>query len=274
MNPRVLILCIFILMLLSNCSSRIVVNHKDPSGPVFTGNFADEQTDFSGTLTVFSYNTHFAKNIDQIIEELKEVPHIDILLLQEVDEVGTERLAEALNNNYVYIPASIHSRTDKNFGNAILAKWPLIEPMKIVLPHPNPLNKQIRTATRTIVAVDNHEILIYSVHNETAWLNYKKRLEQVDFLISTIDSNAGIVIVGGDFNTFTSKSVHDVDERFGTIGLERASGAVGVTTRGHLIEFRLDHIYTRGINIRDAGKLSDTNASDHFPIWVRAEIEP
>jgi endonuclease/exonuclease/phosphatase (EEP) superfamily protein YafD len=124
------------------------------------------------------------------------------------------------------------------------------------------------------VAVDQYEILTYSVHNETAWLRYKKRLEQVDFIVSTIDSDSRIVIVGGDFNTFFSKGIHDVDDRFGIIGLERATSAVGVTTRGHLLEFSLDHFYTRGMNILDAGKLSETSASDHLPIWVEAEIEP
>jgi len=237
------------------------------------GNFAGGQANFSGTLTIVSYNTHFAENIDQVIMELQEIPNIDILLVQEVDEIATERIARALKSNYVYFPASIHSYHDKNFGNAILAKWPLREPIKILLPHMNPLNRQIRTATRIIVAIDPYEILTYSVHSETAWLNYKKRLEQIDFLISTIDSDARNVIVGGDFNTFSSKSIDDVNDRFGKIGLESATNPVGVTTIGHLLNFSLDHIYTRGLNILDAGKLSQASASDHLPIWLDAEIE-
>jgi hypothetical protein len=127
---------------------RQIVNYNDESEPVFIGSFAETPPDFSEDLTVISSNTHFVENIGLAIEELGEIPNIDILLLQEVDEIETERIARALKQNYVYYPASVHTKHDKNFGNAILSNWPIKESEKLILPHENPKNGQIRIAGR------------------------------------------------------------------------------------------------------------------------------
>jgi endonuclease/exonuclease/phosphatase family metal-dependent hydrolase len=226
---------------------RQIVNYNDESEPVFIGSFAETPPDFSKDLTVVSANTHFVENIGLAIEELKEIPKIDILLLQEVDEIETERIARALKHNYVYYPASVHTKHDKNFGNAILSNWPIKEAEKLILP----------TCT---------------VHTETPWLGYKKRLEQVDFLINNIDEDAEFVIVGGDFNTVSSRGIKDLDDRFGDISLERATHRVGVTTTRLPVGFAMDHIYTRGMSVLDAGKHSQAKASDHLPIWAQLDL--
>jgi endonuclease/exonuclease/phosphatase (EEP) superfamily protein YafD len=80
------------------------------------------------------------------------------------------------------------------------------------------------------------------------------------------------VIVGGDFNTVSSRSIADLDDRFGGIGLERATRHVGVTTTRLPISFAMDHIYTRGMSVLDAGKHSQAKASDHLPVWAHLEL--
>ena len=110
------------------------------------------------------------------------------------------------------------------------------------------------------------------MHTETPWLGYKKRLEQVDFLINNIDEDAEYVIVGGDFNTVSSRSITDLDTRFGESGLERATNRVGVTTTRLPVGFAMDHIYTRGMSVLDAGKHSQAKASDHLPVWAQLEF--
>ena len=272
MTVRILIFCVLAIIFLGIFLRRQIVNYNDESEPVFIGNFAETPPDFSEDLTVISSNTHFVENIGLAIEELGEIPNIDILLLQEVDEIETERIARALKQNYVYYPASVHTKHDKNFGNAILSNWPIKESVKLILPHENPKNGQIRIAVCAIVVVDKVEILTCTVHTETPWLGYKKRLEQVDFLINNIDEDAEFVIVGGDFNTVSSRGIKDFDDRFGDIRLERATHRVGVTTTRLPVGFAMDHIYTRGMSILDAGKHSQAKASDHLPIWAQLEI--
>lgn len=272
MTVRVLIFCILAIIFLGILLRRQIVNYNDESEPVFIGSFAETPPDFSEDLTVVSSNTHFVENIGLAIEELQEIPKIDILLLQEVDEIETDRIARELKHNYVYYPASVHTKHDKNFGNAILSNWPIKESEKLILPHENPKNGQIRIAVCAIVVVDKVEILTCTVHTETPWLGYKKRLEQVDFLINNIDENAEYVIVGGDFNTVSSRSIADLDDLFGDIRLERATHRVGVTTTRLPVGFAMDHIYTRGMSVLDAGKHSQAKASDHLPVWAQLEF--
>ncbi|NOR90084.1 MAG: hypothetical protein GQ524_07495 [Anaerolineales bacterium] len=143
MTVRVLIFCILAIIFLGIFLRRQIVNYNDESEPVFIGSFAETPPDFSEDITVVSSNTHFVENIGLAIEELQELPKIDILLLQEVDEIETDRIARALKHNYVYYPASVHTKHDKNFGNAILSSWPIKESEKLILPHENPKNGQI-----------------------------------------------------------------------------------------------------------------------------------
>jgi len=272
MTVRVLLFCVLLIIFLGIFLRRQIVNYNDESVPVFIGSFAETPPDFSEDLTVVSSNTHFVENIGLAIEELQELPKIDILLLQEVDEIETDRIARSLKHNYVYYPASVHTKHDKNFGNAILSNWTIKESVKLILPHKNPKNGQIRIAVCAIVLVDKVEILTCTVHTETPWLGYKKRLEQVDFLIKYIDEDAEYVIVGGDFNTVSSRSINALDDRFGGIGLDRATHSVGVTTTRLPVGFAMDHIYARGMSVLDAGKHSQAKASDHLPVWAQLEL--
>lgn len=41
----------------------------------------------------------------------------------------------ALGMSWVYYPAIFRHRSDKDFGNAVLSRWPIIADKKIVLPH-------------------------------------------------------------------------------------------------------------------------------------------
>lgn len=272
MTVRVLIFCILAIIFLGIFLRRQIVNYNDESEPVFIGSLAETPPDFLENITVISSNTHFVENIGLAIEELQEIPKIDILLLQEVDEIETDRIARALKQNYVYYPASIHTKHDKNFGNAILSSWPIKETEKLILPHENPKNGQIRIAVCAIVVVNKIDVLTCTVHTETPWLGYKKRLEQIDFLINNIDEDAEYVIVGGDFNTVSSRGIKDLDARFGDIRLERATHRVGVTTTRLPVGFAMDHIYTRGMSVLEAGKHSQAKASDHLPVWAHLEL--
>jgi endonuclease/exonuclease/phosphatase family metal-dependent hydrolase len=251
------------------------MNYDDPLEPRFAGNFSDERPDFDGTIKVVSYNIGFAKNVDRAIYELAEFAELryaDIILLQEMDEVGTQSIAQALGYEFVYYPASVHSYHDKNFGNAILSKWPITESEKVLLPYVNPRNKQRRIAVKAVINIDQYKVLTYSVHIETVWLGRRKRDAQMALLVSSIDGNYRHAVVGGDFNTVTPKSVRQLEERFERIGMERASKGSGCTVRYPLLGFTLDHIFTKGMSVSKSGTCGMSEASDHVPIWV--EVVP
>ncbi|MCP4362999.1 MAG: hypothetical protein GY796_33760 [Chloroflexi bacterium] len=250
-------------------------NYNDLSGPLFVGNYAPEQIEDNGCIKIITWNIKFAENVTQALAELESVPElqeVDFLLLQEMDETAVETMAQTLAYNHVYFPASLHPQNGKNFGNAILSKWPLSNPQKLLLPHENPTNAQTRIATKATAAMGGREILLYSVHTETVWLGEEKRLQQVDVIVNDIADENTWVIVGGDFNTVQEDEVTAVTERFATIDLRRVSVGAEPTVKRFGLEFSADHIFARDGTLSDNGVWSDTEASDHYPVWVVLDL--
>lgn len=250
-------------------------NYLSPSGPKFFGNYAIETPPFTGRIRVVTFNIAFAKRIERAIAELSSIPALrqaDLLLLQEMDETGTEAIARVLNYNYVYFPASVHVRHGRNFGNAILSKWPLIDEQKIILPHAEIKRGQRRIAVAATVRLAGIDVRVCCAHTETIWLRAGKRLAQADSILQNINGHPH-VIVGGDFNTFPASSLRAVDSLFRSQGFQRASEGVGASINAGIFSLRLDHIFARGFAVLDAGKQRESKASDHLPIWVDLQLK-
>lgn len=253
-------------------------NFGKPDGPRFAAEFAPESAEFDGALKVITWNIRFAEDVETAVSELQTIPDLqdaDILLLQEMDEQGVDKIARELGYNYVYYPASVHSHHNRNFGNAILAKWPITDDEKLLLPHENPSNEQTRIAVRGTVNIDGHEVLIYSVHTETYWLSQGKRNAQAEAIVADILSEPGRdhVVVGGDFNSVTDPDVADLDEIFDEAALERVSLGAGSSAEVAGIGIEADHLFARGFTPMDNGTYPGTAASDHFPVWAVLKLD-
>ncbi|MDY0093560.1 MAG: endonuclease/exonuclease/phosphatase family protein [Candidatus Vecturithrix sp.] len=254
-------------------SCGITTNFLESDAPKFTGYFAQTHAFPDGLLKVVTFNIAGAKKIDCAIEEMrnfKELQDADILLLQEMDETGTARIAKALHYNYVYYPIAIHRKFKQYFGNAILSKWPIQAEEKVLLPHANPKDQQRRIAASATLRIGNEDMKVYSVHTETIWLSEDKRYEQVKALVEHIAAQQefAYIIVGGDFNTVWEKDVNANTLLFNVAHLDRASAGVGATASPFL---QLDHIYTRGLRVIESGRVKQSQASDHDPVWVLLE---
>jgi len=252
---------------------RSIKNFEEPEGPRFTGEYATEPTEFDGELKVITWNIRFAEDVETAVSELQSIPDLQdagILLLQEMDEQGVDEIARELGYNYVYYPASLHSHHNRNFGNAILAKWPITDDKKLMLPHENPSNEQTRIAVRGTVDIGGQDLLVYSVHTETYWLSQSRRNAQAEAIVADIlaQPEQGLVIVGGDFNSITDPDVGDLDEIFAQAGLERVSAGAGSSVEVAGIGIEADHLFARGFTPKDNGVYQDTAASDHFPVWA------
>jgi endonuclease/exonuclease/phosphatase family metal-dependent hydrolase len=261
-------------------ASRSVINYTDPDWPSFEGSYAPKQPTFDGTLKAVTWNIAFAEKTEQAIAELSEMDRsrsADVLVLQEMDEEGTDQIARALGYNYVYYPASIHSHHDRNFGNAVLSRWPIVDSAKIILPHENPSNNQIRIATMATIDVEGRQIPVYSVHTETFWLGPKQRNDQIEALAAAAASDLAqgldYVIIGGDFNTVTSKSLNALTSKLEEVGLHRVSQNAGKSLGLAGIGISLDHIFASNMTPLSAGISTETKASDHHPVWVLLELD-
>jgi endonuclease/exonuclease/phosphatase family metal-dependent hydrolase len=254
----------------------MAANYEDPLGPKYEGRFAKEQPVFRGTIRVVTYNINRGLEVDQAIEELHTYEALrdpDILLLQEMDEAGTRRVARDLHHNYVYYPASVFHWTKRDFGNAILSRWPLSDPGKVLLPHRGLISKQLRIAVRARVAIDAVAMSVYSVHTETYTIPSPQRKAQISAIVEDVGNSAGLVVVGGDFNTISNRSIRRMTGQFSEIGLARATAGLGPTINVlGLQPVALDHIFTRGLTVLAKGKVDTTKASDHFPVWVELSL--
>lgn len=247
------------------------INYPDPNEPYYKDNFAAENPELVEALTIVSYNIWFGENIDQALSEIKEIgsqKELDIILLQEMDEVGTEQIARELEMNYVYFPAAIEPTYNNNFGNAILSRWPITDPQKLILPHKSLSNRMNRIATRATIKIPGADILVYSLHTESVFTLPWYRKDQYKAVLADIGSEAELVVVGGDFNSFTEAAVKELEDDFWQAGFVRVSKDSGSTVVKHGIEMSSDHIFTKGFVLEEAGKMAGATASDHLPIWV------
>ena len=247
------------------------INYPDPNKPYYEGNFATENPEHVETLTIVSYNIWFGEDVDQALSEIKEIrsqKELDIILLQEMDEAGTDQMARELEMNYVYFPAAIEPTYDKNFGNAILSRWPITDPQKIILPHKSLSNRMNRISTRATIMIPGADILVYSLHTESVFTLPWYRKDQYKAVLTNVGSEAELVVIGGDFNSFTEAAVKELEGDFWQAGFVRVSKDSGSSVVKYGIEISSDHIFAKGFVLEEAGKMAEATASDHIPIWV------
>ena len=252
-------------------------NFIDPEGPRYEGFYAVEPQPFTGNLKVVSWNLNFATRVDQAIHELRNTKVLhdaDIILLQEMDEVGVEKLAKDLGYNYIYSPAAIHRRHNRQFGNAILSKWPLGDPQKIILSDQFGGLKHNRIAVKAQVDLGEVQIALYSVHLDMVWMLPGQNNTQLDVLISHVGKEDDTKVVGGDFNSWSPGSIAMLDKYFGEIGLLRVSQNSGTTlkTFGGL-QLTTDHIFASHVSSHEAGTWQNSDISDHAAVWTILRFE-
>ena len=145
-------------------------DYSSPDGPWFTSGPrappANERADVD-TLRQVSFNIEFALRVDSAIAAIQSTAALrgaDVIMLREMDEQGTQRMADALGLWYVYYPAIFHIKTRRNFGNAVLSRWPIVEDRKIILPHASRFVHTHRSATAATVRVGASLVCVYSTH--------------------------------------------------------------------------------------------------------------
>jgi endonuclease/exonuclease/phosphatase family metal-dependent hydrolase len=245
-------------------------NYQDPDQPFYSGNYAVNSPKPVEALTIVSYNIWFGLDTDQALLELKEInsqQELDIVLLQEMDEAGVEQIARGLRMNYVYYPAAVEPTYDKNFGNAILSSWPILDSHKLILPHKSLSNRMNRIATKATIRVHESDILVYSTHTESIFTLPRFREDQYRAILEDLGPEDKIII-GGDFNSFTKSDLEEIEIAYTQAGFARVSEGGGHTVVKYGIEVTTDHIFAKGFVLEETGKQAEARASDHLPIWV------
>jgi endonuclease/exonuclease/phosphatase family metal-dependent hydrolase len=258
------------LVLLAMAGCRTGRNYVEPSGPRYTGGLpAAAAAAPADRLRVVSFNIERALRVDRAIEVMAADPALrdaDILLLQEMDEAGTRRVAGAFGMSYVYYPGTFSLKTQRDFGNAVLSRWPIVSDTKVLLPHVGVLGQLQRTATGATIQVGTSLIRVYSTHLGTM-INATPAAQrsQLRAVLADADPYAQ-VIIGGDMNSH------------GVVRLARDRGYEWPTEHGPrtTVFGRWDHILLKGLRSpgpADTGTVLDVRgASDHRPVWAVATL--
>lgn len=257
-----------ILLLIAAGSCAPPQNYANPDEPRFTACFPALPD--STEIRVVTFNIQFSREIDKAIALFKGDPHLrgaDLVLLQEMDGDGVRRIAEALGMCYVYYPATIHPSSHRDFGNAILSKWPVEGDRKIILPHNGRFGKTQRIAVTGAIHIRGHAIQIYSLHLAT-WIEvaFNNRKDQARVVADDADKIPGAVLVGGDLNS------HDVGEVFEDRHYLWPTRQLPHTAKNGTI----DHFFLRGLSLWDSASVGlvkdNQGASDHKPVWMVLRI--
>ncbi len=270
------ILVLSLLFTASSCGLKVpTLNYSDPRTPRYADfNIAQNTPQDTKTFKILSYNIRRAEEMHRAIDLLKEnqLDTADIICLQEMDKKGVEQIAHSFKLNYVYYPAALHG--DKDFGNAILTKWPITDDTKIILPHLN-LNKAQRVAVGATISVHGQKVRIYSVHIGVI-LKTNERRDQAEAIIDSIPPDVKHVVIAGDFNTLTRDYYRAMIDPFMNEQFTLASKDIGWTYKHWYFlnkKATFDHILTRGMRVLASGKIEDRGPSDHLPIWVEVEFK-
>ena len=245
------------------------INYPSPNGPRYVGGPATPRTvdhrEHPNELRVVTFNAEDADHVDSTIRLLQTAAPLtgaDVITLQEMDAPATRQVADALGMYYVYYPASI-ARNHRDFGEAVLSRWPIVDDEKVILPHLARLDKSERIATGVTIMVDTVPVRVYSMHLGTfVDVSRGSKRDQARAILAAADSYPR-VIIAGDANS------HDVGKTF------RDAGYLWITEHNPSTVhwWNWDHVFSRGLDPspgRDirTGVEDARGASDHRPVWA------
>ena len=123
-------IALLVIVALTGC--RTGIDYPALGGPRYAGGPAGLAVDRADadTLRIVSFNIEFALRVDSAIALLERDSALrgaDVVLLQEMDDAGTRRIAERLGLSYRYYQATFHLKYRRDVGNAILSRWPIVE---------------------------------------------------------------------------------------------------------------------------------------------------
>lgn len=232
-------------------------------------------------LRVVTYNTEYGQDPEGLAAAILGDPELSragLFLFQEEESYPAEgasraaRLARLLDLGYVYVPA--RTKGAGTHGLALMSAFPLDAIAKMDLPLAD--NGVPRIAVSANVHVGDRTLHVIDIHLETR-LNPRDRIAQLHPAV--IDAPED-VLIAGDFNTSwitwsgsvpvlpdDRDQVPILDSYMASLAFEAPSVSSGPTEHAYGLEFKLDSIYTRGLDVT-FGRVVRTGPSDHWPMYI------
>lgn len=259
-------------------------NYPDPWGPRCAGRFAEPRTAAPGPVKIASFNIKFASDVERALGTLERggLDDADVLLLQEMDLPGSERVARALGMDFVYYPAAVHPASGRQFGLAILSPWPIRRDRKIPLPSLSGSDDAQKIAVAAEVWVRGVPFGVVNVHLQSG-LSPVQVGDQIQVLTGCVFGSRCRVagapllpdldyyVVGGDFNTRGEAHIEVARDLLAVAGLQQVPG-IGRTHK-YLTDSlgRVDHLFVSPtLEVEESGHVKGFffTGSDHRPIFA------
>ena len=205
----------------------------------------------------------------------------DVVFLQEVDH-GTHRTRQADQAAELAALSSLpHSVFRSNcrqaggeFGNAILSRWPLaaVENHPIP-PRPRQFSTRMREGRAVLEAsIDCDGVPVRLLCAHFGFLPGEPLLG-ARLACGLLDRASGPLVFGGDLNEPLGASACHRLLRARLIDVARAVGRPAPSFPASWPRLRLDDLYARGLEVRDARVIA-TTASDHRPLLADLALSP
>lgn len=235
-------------------------------------------------ITVMTYNIQHGRSSDDRLVNLERQAAViresgaDIVGLQEVDRHWSARsgfqdepavLAELLDMYVVYganldLDPLEPGQPRRQYGTAILSRFPIVESHNIPLPKTVATNEQ-RGLLEAVLDVRGARVRVYNTHLQHN--NVNDRIAQVETVLDYIGTPVERVLLMGDFNARPDTAeIAPVYHRFDDAWVEGGDGGDGFTISPHNPYARIDYIFvSRNIKVARAA-VPRTLASDHLPL--------
>jgi endonuclease/exonuclease/phosphatase family metal-dependent hydrolase len=249
------------------------------------GTFRSSRLVSSDPVRVVTYNTEYGENPAGLAAAILGDPDLanaGVFLLQEEESYPSEpesraaTLAGLLGLGYLYVPA--REKHGGTHGLSIMSAFPIDNLEKMMLPLAD--NGVPRMALSADVHVGDKVLHVIDIHLETR-LNPKERVAQLHPAV--IDAAAD-VLIAGDFNTnwvtwagsvpvlaAERDQVPVLNSYMASLAFDAPSADSGPTEHAFGVEFKLDSIYTRGLETTFGGVVR-TGPSDHWPMYIDVRL--
>jgi endonuclease/exonuclease/phosphatase (EEP) superfamily protein YafD len=217
-------------------------------------------------INLLIWNTHKGQGTGWLEEFAELSAGQDLLLLQEAflkEELRDLLLRETLSWNLAttFMKDRIETgvMTASQVAPASACVQRTMEPL-LSLPKSTLISRfRLRGSVETL--------LVGNIHAVNFTLGTEAFRSQLDRLASMLDEHDGPVIVAGDFNNWSQARSEILDETLVETGLLRKVALNGMNPRT-ILGRTVDHVYYRGLTVV-AGRVFETDTSDHDPIWVQ-----
>ncbi len=231
----------------------------------------DERLHHSFSLLCWNVQKSTQKEAFSIyLHTLNQHYDLDLLMLQEA-KVNLQSKLDLKAYSYVLAP---NIQTKKAlFGVLTAAKSHYHHHQAYTTHAQELLYTTHKSALYTQHILPNEEVLLaVNIHaiNFMPNVYFKKELDR---LFQTIYEHKGPLLVAGDFNTWNKKRISYLQGFAEKLNLNFVdfNDAHHIKT---MLQYKLDHILYRGLELTHAKALNSGKLSDHNPLYVQFELKP